>query len=113
MSNVYVTNNWDKPIKADYAYAYFNFPVGQTVEIPVDAARHIFGYMDINKEPYMIRLGFLKLSNEKDLALEILSKFKISEESPKKNHLVPSVVDRVPLPSARKVGGKAMVVNAV
>ena len=52
MSNIFVTNRSDKKLKDGYAGVFYSFPKDETVEIPEDVARHIFGYGDDNKEPY-------------------------------------------------------------
>lgn len=106
--NVYVTNNWDKPIAFDYAFKLYEFPVGKTVEAPVDAVCHILGYMDADKEPYLARLGLIKTKNDLPEGMEILSKILISEEAPKQNHSLSPVMERVPLPSQKKAGGKVL-----
>ena len=51
MTTVYVTNKWDKPLVDEYAFKPYTFPVNESVEIPVEVARHIFGYGSENKEP--------------------------------------------------------------
>ena len=50
MTTVYVTNKWDKPITFSFEYVWYTFPVGETVEVPLEAARHIFGYQHEDKE---------------------------------------------------------------
>jgi hypothetical protein len=105
MNIKYVTNTWEKPIRFDYAFKPYDFPVGQTVEIPEEAARHLFGYGEQNKEPHMIRLGLVNTNLDIPNGYKILSKFLISDEPPRKNHSLSPVVERVPLPSAKKVGG--------
>ena len=104
---VYITNNSDKKLTAEYAYKEYTFQVGETVELPIQAARHIFGYGDNNKEPYLSRLGFIRLHSEFDEALEKLSKFEISDQPPQKNRSLPSAVGVVPLHVEKRAGGKA------
>jgi hypothetical protein len=108
MTTLYVTNNWDKPIAFDYAFQTYEFPVGKTVQAPLDAVRHIFGYMDMNKEPYLARLGLIQTKNDLPEGMAILSKILISEETPKQNHSLSPVMERVPLPSQKKAGGKVL-----
>jgi len=108
MSNIFVTNNSDIKLKDGYGGIFYEFKPGSTVEIPVETAKHIFGYGDENKEQYLARLGWLKNSSEMDKALEILSKWEFSTEQPKKNQSLSPLVEKVPLPSERKVGGKIL-----
>ena len=88
------------------------FKPGTTVEIPVETAKHIFGYEDQDKIPYLARLGWLKNSSEVDKALELLAKWELSSEPPKKNQSLSPLVERVPLPSQKKAGGKILSVAA-
>ena len=104
---VFVTNNSEKKLTAEFAYEEYNFPVGVTVALSPLAARHIFGYGDSNKEPYLARLGFIRLHSELDEALEKLSKFEISDQPPQQNRSLPSAVGVVPLPVERQARGKS------
>lgn len=104
---VFVTNNSENKLTAEYAYEEYNFPVGKTVALSPVAARHIFGYGDSNKEPYLARLGFIRLHSELDEALERLSKFEISDQPPQQNRSLPSAVGVVPLHVEKRVEGKA------
>jgi len=104
---VFVTNNSEKKLEADFSYKRYVLPVGETVEIPMDAARHVFGYGDNNKEPYLARLGFIRLHSELDEALERLSQFEISDQPPQKNRSLPSAVGVVPLHVEKRAGGKS------
>ena len=105
MQTVYVTNKWEKPIEFSFEYKPYCFPVGETVEAPLDAVRHIFGHGDEDKEPYMARLAIIKTKNDIPDGLKILSKIEISDKPPMQDHLLSPVVERVPLPPKR-VGGK-------
>ena len=105
MQTVYVTNRWSKPIEFSFEYKPYSFPVGETVEAPLEAVRHIFGHGDPDKVPYMSRLALIQTQKDIPDGLKILEKFEISEQPPKKDHLLSPVVERVPLPV--KVGGKA------
>ena len=111
MQTVYVTNRWSKPIEFSFNYKPYRFPVGETVEAPLEAVCHIFGHGDENKEPYMARLALIKTKNDIPEGLKILSKIEISDKPPLKDHSLSPVVERVPLPPARKVGGKAHAVE--
>jgi hypothetical protein len=107
MSNIFVTNNTDKLHKDGYGGVFYVFEPAKTIEIPVEAARHIFGYGVDNKEPYLARLGWMITSNDLDKALENLSKWELSTEPPKKNQSLSPLVERVPLP-IKKAGGKVL-----
>jgi len=105
MQTVYVTNKWEKPITFSFEFHPYTFPVGETVEAPLDAVCHIFGHGDENKEPYMARLAMIQTRNDIPEGLKILSKIEISDKPPIKDHLLSPVVERVPLPPKR-AGGK-------
>ena len=105
MSTIYVTNRWNKPVVMSYCFVLYEFPVGLTVEVPLDAARHIFGFDEDDKEPYMVRLGWIRTKNDYDESVKIYDRFEFSSEPPKKNHSLSPVVEKVPLPNARRAGG--------
>ncbi len=104
--SIYVTNNSDKPLKDGFAGIQYEFKVGETVEIPLDAAQHIFGYGKKDKLPTITRLGWAKTMNELEEALARLAQWELSENPPKENHVLSPVVDKVPLP--KKAGGKVL-----
>jgi hypothetical protein len=112
MSNIFVTNHSDKPLKDGFCGTKYEFKVGETVEIPVEAAAHIFGYGNDNKEPYLARLGWAKTSNDLEEGLKHLAKWELSTEPPKKNQSLSPLVERVPLPSQKRAGGKILSVAA-
>ena len=103
---VYVTNNTNKDLYAEYNYVGYDFPVGKTVELTVPAARHMVGYGDENKEKYLVQLGMIRLHSELEEAMENLKKVHISSEPPEKNRWLPSAVGVVPLRIEKSVGGK-------
>ena len=107
MSNIFVTNNSDQDLKDGFGGVFYEFKKGSTVEIPEQVATHIFGYKDDDKIKYLARLGWAKTSNELEIGLERLSKWELSTQPPKKNQLSP-LVERVPLPSQKKGGGKVL-----
>ena len=39
MTTVYVTNKWDKPISFSFEYVPYTFPVGETVEVPLEGLK--------------------------------------------------------------------------
>ena len=96
MSTLYVTNKSDNLLEFDFEFKTIQFPKGKTVEITEKAARHIFGYLDSNKEEYMVRLGFIHTRNDIEKGLKRLEKFVISNKPPKQNHSLSPVVDESP-----------------
>jgi hypothetical protein len=104
MANVYVTNRWEKPIEFSYNYKPYRFPVNQTVEVPEEAARHIFGTDDPDKEKYLARLAIISTRNDIPQGLKVLEKIEISQLPPQNVQSLSPLVERVPLPY--KVGGK-------
>ena len=108
MSNIFVTNRSDKKLKDGFAGVFYSFPKDETVEIPEDVACHIFGYGDDNKEPYLARLGWIISQNDLEKGMELLSKWEISTEPTSKNQSLSPLVERVPLPSLKRVGGKVL-----
>jgi hypothetical protein len=106
IEEVYVTNNSDKDLYSEYNFVGFDFPVGKTVKLPVSAARHMLGYGDENKEPYLVLLGLIRLHSELEDAMERFEKVEISETPPEKNRSLPSAVGVVPLRIEKSVGGK-------
>ena len=96
MTTLYVTNQSGNLLEFDYEFKTIQFPKGKTVEITEKAARHIFGYLDSNKEEYMVRLGFIQTRNDIENGLKKLEKFVISDKPPKHNHSLSPVVDESP-----------------
>jgi hypothetical protein len=103
IEEVYVTNNSDKDLYSEYNFVGFDFPVGKTVKVPVSAARHMLGYGDENKEPYLVLLGLIRLHSELEDAMEKFEKVEISETPPEKNRSLPSAVGVVALHVERRV----------
>jgi len=103
MSVVYVTNTGDTKLRDGCGGVFYDFPKNETVEIPLDAAKHIFGYMNPNKEPFLSRLGWVRSFAEIDKGFEKLSEFKISEQPPERNRSLPSAVGVVALHVEKRV----------
>jgi hypothetical protein len=112
MSTIFVTNHSDKILKDGFAGNFYVFKMEETVEIPLEAAEHIFGYGIENKEPYLARLGWTKTTNDLEDGLDRLSKWELSTQPPRKNQSLSPLVDKVPFPSEKKVGGKILTVAA-
>lgn len=100
---VYVRNNSQDSLSDSFDGIKYDFLPGKEIELPEIAAKHIFGYDDDNKEPYLVRLGWMKMSNEFDAAMQKLGKFSFSKEPSKPVHLSAPVVERVaaPMPKAK------------
>ena len=103
MTTIFVRNNGSNPLVDGFNGVTYNFACGEEVEIPEVAAKHIFGYGDDNKEPYLVRLGWMKMNTDFPIAMERLGKFSFSRESSKPVHVSAPVVERVaaPMPKAR------------
>jgi len=109
---VYVTNYTQEPLKDGFGGVYYEFLPNQTVEISEEAARHIFGYNDPDKAPYLARLGWVRNTGEMQAGLERLAKWELSTQPPKKNQSLSPLVERVPLPAQKRGGGKVLSVAA-
>ena len=95
--NVFVTNS-GVPFTARYEGVDYTFDNGKEVELTFEAAKHIFGYGDDNKEPYFVRLGWMKMNTDLPRAMERLTNVKFASEPAKKVHLSAPVVERVATP---------------
>ena len=105
---VFVTNNSGQPLVVEFNYKDITFPVGESVEIPVNAAKHIFGFGAENKEPYLARLGFIRLHSDIEQGLEKLAKFEITSELPQQDRSLPSAVGVVALPVSKRAERKSI-----
>lgn len=106
MSSVWVLNTSDDDLKDGFDGKNYDFKVGVSVEIPLLVAKHVFGYLDADKEPHLVRLGWVKLSTDVSAGLARLEKFKISPEPIQNHHYQSPVVGRIPLPPTKGGGGK-------
>ena len=79
---VYVTNDGSMGLTDGWDGKVYSFVPGETVEIPVFVAGHIFGYGFEDKTPHVIRLGWAKTTNDIPKALTWLENFRISTEPP-------------------------------
>jgi hypothetical protein len=105
---IYVTNTGDTKLRDGCGGVFYDFPKDTTVEIPLEAAKHIFGYMNPNKEPYLSRLGWIRSFAEIEKGYEKLSEFKISEQPPEQNRSLPSAVGVVALHVEKRVERKVI-----
>ena len=106
IEQVFVTNNSGQPLVVEFSYKEITFPAGESVEIPVNAAKHIFGFGAENKEPYLARLGFIRLHSDIEQGLEKLAKFEITSELPQQDRSLPSAVGVVALHVEKRVEQK-------
>lgn len=106
MTSVWVLNTSEHPLKDHFNGQVYEFCVNEPVEIPLQVAKHVFGYLDNDKEPYLIRLGWTKMNTDVPDALKRLSMFKILEQPFPNHHYQSPVVGRIPLPPTKGGGGK-------
>ena len=114
MSDLYVTNNGVEPLVDSYDGTSYEFLPGKEVQIPEIVAKHIFGYGDDNKEPYFVRLGWMKMSTDLPAAKDRMAQFSFSSTSTKTVHLSAPVVERVaaPMPEVKTKGKGAAKVQS-
>ena len=109
MTNVFVTNESDTILADSWDGVRFILEPGKTVEVPVEFAIHVLGTESRDKSPYLARLGWSITANDVDEGFKKLEKFIVSNEPPiVKNHSLPPVVERVPLPASKQVRGKVL-----
>jgi len=109
MTTYFVTNNSDTVLTDSWDGKPFVFEPGKTLEVPEEIVVHVFGYHATDKSPILARFGWAKTLNDIPEGLKKLEQFVISNEPPKvKNHLIPPVVERVPLPASKQVKGKVL-----
>jgi hypothetical protein len=102
MKTIYVTNGGKEPLTSMFNSVKYTFAPGETVELPEPAARLIFGFGEKDKEPSLVRLGWMQTSKDFISAMERLMQFDLSETAPKQVHSLSPVVEQVvPLPKAR------------
>jgi len=98
---VYVHNDGSMPLTDGWDGKTYTFLPGETVEIPVFVAGHIFGYGFEDKVPHVTRLGWAKTANDVPKALTWLENFKITTEPPQvRRSSFPAPDSGKPLPAA-------------
>ena len=107
--SVFVTNK-GIPFVGRFENVEYTFDNGKEVELSLEAAKHILGYGDDNKEPYFVRLGLMKINTDLPRALECIQTVSFSSEPAKKVHLSAPVVERVaaPMPRVEKPESKGV-----
>ena len=108
MSVIYVTNMGSQHASGLFCNQNYDFPPGVCVETPLEIAQHIFGYGLDNKEPCLIRLGWVKMNTDLPRALERLSQFRFTKEPMRTDQSLGPLVERVAPPVGRRprVGAK-------
>ena len=112
MSQTIFVTNKGVPATGRYENVEYVFETNKELEIPLAAAKHIFGYGDDDKTQYFVRLGWMKMNTDLPRAKERLAEFVFSSEPSKKVHLSAPVVERVaaPMPKVKaEVKGVAKV----
>lgn len=114
MSKMIFVTNKGMPISSRFEGKDYVFETDKEMEISEDAAKHIFGYGVDNKEPYFVRLGWMKMNTDLPRALERMADVSFSLEPAKKVHLSAPVVERVaaPMPEPKAKGRSAAKVHA-
>jgi hypothetical protein len=82
MPSVWVTNTTDEALEDGWAGNRYRFSPNQSLEVPHEAAQHIFGWEIEDKVPFLSRLGWVKTSNDVPNGMKRLDAFKISAEPP-------------------------------
>ena len=111
--SIFVTNR-GIPFTGRFENVEYTFDTNKETEISEDAAKHIFGYGVDNKEPYFVRLGWMKMNIDLPRAKERMSQIVFASEPSKKVHLSAPVVERVaaPMPEPKAKGRSAAKVHA-
>ncbi len=107
--SVFVTNK-GLPFVGRFENVEYTFQNGKEVELSLEAAKHILGYGEDNKEPYFVRLGWMKMNTDLPRALERMQTISFSSEPANKVHLSAPVVERVaaPMPKVQKTESKGV-----
>jgi hypothetical protein len=90
MNDVWVSNSTKEVFEDMWHGDKYTFPPGKAVMVPLEVARHVFGYGLANRVPVLARLGWAVTSNDIPKGLERLNRFVISDEEPKEER--PKVV---------------------
>jgi len=78
----FVTNTNYSDFEATWAGTLYKFPSRQPVEVPEEVVRNVFGWGDSNKEPYLVRLGWIKFASDLPEGEKRLNKFLVTEAMP-------------------------------
>jgi hypothetical protein len=75
-----VKNRSDADLQDRFNGVDFLFPKGESTVIDEEVARHIFGFGDENKIPYLTRLGWMRSNLEFEQGMKRLALFTFSDE---------------------------------
>lgn len=103
---VKITNTGDAAFEDGFAGVRYRFVPGKALEVPEEAASHIFGYGVEDKSAHLARLGWVETRNDIPAGLERLAKFEIRETPPS---LSPGVGASTP---SRQTAGRGKAVAA-
>jgi hypothetical protein len=78
----FVTNTNYSDFEATWAGTLYQFPSKEPVEVPAEVVQNVFGWGDDNKEPYLVRLGWIKFASDLADGIKRLNKFVITEAKP-------------------------------
>ena len=102
---LFATNTSDQKLVVTYEYKQWEFPVGQPVEITPHFAQFVFGHGETDKEPCLVRLGWVRLHSELEQGLEKLAKFLITDQPLESEDCsLPSAVGVVALHAEKRAG---------
>jgi hypothetical protein len=108
MTSIFVTNGTEKKLVDGFGGVKYEFKPGETVEVPIEVAKHVFGYGYEDKEPFLARLGWIKTTNDLEEGFILLSKWTFSDKPPQKNQSLSPLVERVPLQVVKSAKGKVL-----
>lgn len=112
-----VTSNFDKKFKGKFHGVEYLWKPGDTVNMPVEAAAHIFGFGEEDKTRALHRAGFLTTVEDMDEAMAKLGKFsfapveqvfEIAGTSARRKRRAAATIDADPISNERspvKAGG--------
>lgn len=91
-----VVNNTDlpKPIKGRYNGVDYEFPKGTPVDVPEYVAAHIFDFGRDDKSKALVRLGWMRTSEQYEEAMERLGQIKFDDP--------PELIEAPPKTNGRK-----------
>lgn len=102
-----VTNNNTFDLVDRYDGQDFTFPAGATVALGEDAARHIFGFGEADKIPYLARQGWVRNSGEIEAGMQKLNGFSFaSYDTPLPGEIIVPDEEDAPIVEQVKSSGK-------
>ena len=102
---LFITNKSDQKLVVTYNFKPVEFPIGQSVEVPEHLAQFMFGHGEVDKEPCLVRLGWIRLHSELEQGLERLAKFAITDQPLESEDCsLPSAVGVVALHAEKRAG---------